>query len=77
MAKKIVWEWEEIDQWTTRVKVHGGWLVHVSVGDAKKFSTSVVFVHDPDWQWQPIEPYVDPQVVKANLAKEFESTTKG
>ena len=69
MAKKIVWDWEQIDKNTKRVKVLGGWLVHHS---ASKGSECMWFAPDQDWQWQPIEPYVDPKVVQANLAKDFQ-----
>jgi hypothetical protein len=69
MSKKIVWQWEQIDEFTTRVKVFGGWwLVKIN---KKATSVGSIFIPDQDWQWEPIEPYVDPQVVKANLAKDY------
>jgi hypothetical protein len=71
MAKKIVWNWEQIDECTKRVKVMGGWLVQTGVLTKNSCALSTVFLEDRDHQWQPIEPYVDPQVVKANLAKDF------
>lgn len=70
MAKKIVWEWEQIDKNTKRVKTMGGWLVHHSMS---KSSESMYFLTDTDWQWQPIEPYVDPKVEKINIAKDFQA----
>jgi hypothetical protein len=69
MAKKIVWEWEQIDESTARVKVMGGWWV-IKI-NKKSSSVASIFIADNDWQWQPIEPYVDPQVQKANLAKDY------
>jgi|HubBroStandDraft_5_1064220.scaffolds.fasta_scaffold20468_3 hypothetical protein len=71
MAKKIVWNWEQIDESTKRVKVMGGWLIHTTVTTKNSCATNTIYLHDQDWQWQPVEPYVDPQVVKANLAKDF------
>ena len=72
MVKKIVWEWERIDDYTARVKVAGGWMIRSGIITAKS-STSIalMFVPDTDWQWQPIEPYVDPQIAKASIAKDF------
>lgn len=83
--KKIVWQWEKIDDNTARVKVLGGWVVlHIQQtyfnGEAKKQtnvnvnnSESMIFIPDQDWQWQPIEPYVEPQIKKNDLAKDFKA----
>lgn len=74
MAKKIVWQWESIDEFTSRVKIMGGWLVvHKSAGKKGNFCITSVIVNDTDWQWQPIEPYVDPQIEKVNIAKDYQA----
>lgn len=70
MSKKIVWEWEEIDANTSRVKVMGGWIVKSTQG---KSAVTTMFLHDTDWQWQPIAPYVDVKVEKSNIAKDFKA----
>lgn len=73
MNKKIVWEWEVIDQNTKRVKVVGGWLlIHQTLNGNKAVSESSVFITDQHWEWKPIEPYVDPVVERANMAKDYE-----
>ena len=69
MAKKIVWDWEEIDECAKRVKVIGGWILHHKTQKTE----SMVFINDTDWQWQPIAPYVDAKIEKANLAKDFKA----
>lgn len=77
MAKKIVFEWEWIDKLSRRAKVIGGWLIITEAASNKGgVALTSTFIQDTDWQWQPIEPYVDPQVVKANLAKDFEIKEK-
>jgi hypothetical protein len=72
--KKIVWEWEQIDEITSRVKVMGGWFICKRLSNSKGvISESIVFLPDQDWQWQPCAPFVDPQIEKANIAKDFKA----
>jgi hypothetical protein len=72
--KKIVWEWETIDKDTSRVKVLGGWWVITKVPVAgKNLPISSIFIADQHWEWQPIEPYVDPQVERAKMANDYDT----
>lgn len=74
MTKRIEWKWEKIDDSTTRVKVMGGWLVvNVVVSGKGSTSCSSIFIADRDYEWMPVEPIVDPEVNKANLAKDYET----
>lgn len=81
MAKKIVFQWELVNDHhegkiqTLRAKVMGGWILKTIIQDVKMkvFTSNVLFIADTDWQWQPIEPYVDPKVVKANIAEDFKA----
>lgn len=84
MTKKIEWKWEKIDDNTARVKVFGGWLVlHTQTtfitGEFSKKtnvninnSESMIFIPDRDYEWMPTQPIVDPEINKANLAKDYE-----
>ncbi len=60
MIKKMEFKWETLKATeyneTTRVRVMGGWLVHVMVSDSKRLSTSLQFVQDPDHQWTIVVP---------------------
>lgn len=73
MPKNIEWKWEKIDDATTRVKVMGGWLV-VNMVDSSKSSKSFssIFIADKDYEWRPTPPIIDPEVNRANLAKDYE-----
>ena len=73
MSKKIVWDWENIDDTTSRVKVMGGWMIRSVIPMKGHTAVSTMFLHDTDWQWQPIAPYVDVKVEKSNLAKDFKA----
>jgi len=71
MTKKIVWDWEAIDDCTVRVRVIGGWWV-VTHTEGKNRMPSSIFIPDQHWEWEPIEPYVDPAVKRQALAQDFE-----
>lgn len=75
MPKKIEWKWEQIDDGTRRVKVMGGWLVNthriINNGKAMLSDQALVFIADKDYEWQPTAPIVDPEVNRANLAKDY------
>ena len=55
-------EWEEIDSYHRRAKVHGGWLVKayedvfhladLQKGDGWDWRVSMTFVPDPDHKWE-------------------------
>jgi hypothetical protein len=70
MQKKIVWEWETIDEDVERVKVNGGWLLRYWHGKGEQ-DLKLIFIEDRDWQWCPIEPYRDVQQIKSDIAKDF------
>ncbi len=46
-------EWEELDPRTTRMKVHGGWIVRYvfETDGGSGFSGSMVFVPDSGHRW--------------------------
>ena len=71
--KKITWEWEQLDECTKRVKVVGGWLVQTGVLTKNSCSISTIFVQDQHWEWYPAAPFVDPQIKKSELAKDFKA----
>ncbi len=75
--QKIVWEWEQIDGMTTRVKVIGGWLVRSYVLSNKHgASESMAFLSDRDHQWHPCKPPVEEKLQASKLAADFESPKK-
>lgn len=64
MAKKLIWEWERLDESTWRAKVIGGWLVlhtnSVAITDGKKRevaqSESMAFIADREHTWPILKP---------------------
>jgi hypothetical protein len=56
MRVNIPWKWEELDIWTDRAKVIGGWLVRSMFADNGE---SIVFINDPDHRWT-ITPREEP-----------------
>lgn len=72
--KQIVWEWEFIDGYTRRTKVVGGWLVVAEVVSNKGgVALTSIFIPDQHWEWHPCAPFVDPQIRKAEIAKDFKA----
>jgi len=69
--KKIVWEWEVLDETTSRVKVIGGWLLQTKLVTKNSCSLSTIIINDQHWEWHPCAPFVDPQIKKSELAKDF------
>lgn len=50
-------KWEDIDGYTRRLRVPGGWLVHSSTeilvsGKPLKSSDALCFVEDKDHEWE-------------------------
>ena len=46
------WKWEELDKYTCRAKVFGGWLVQVFAGRPDgDYCSSMCFVSDPKHEW--------------------------
>ena len=64
MRKKLEFEWEQVfcnqNSDTIRAKVIGGWLVQTTISDAKRVSTSSVFVPDRDHEWYVLPPKAVP-----------------
>jgi len=52
MRKKIVHVWEQLDQFTVRCQVIGGWIV--VTGNGK--SQSSIMVVDKDHEWISLKP---------------------
>lgn len=62
MRKKIEFVWERLDENTGRAKVYGGWIVTITMSDAKKATSSSVFVSDPEHGWVIIPPTMPPKI---------------
>ena len=71
MAKKIVWCWEVLDQYTVRTKVFGGWLVSNQVEKKGNISNSLIFLADRDHEWLPIKPITEEKPPINSVAKDF------
>ncbi len=72
--KQIVWEWEKISEQVSRVKVIGGWLVHHrTITNKSNTSECMVFIQDQHWEWAICAPFVDPQIKKAEIARDFKA----
>lgn len=72
--KQITWEWEQIDEFTSRVKVIGGWLVvHKRETMKGNIAMTSVIITDQHWEWHPCAPFVDPQIKKSQIAKDFQA----
>lgn len=67
MATKLKWEWEALDDETSRVKVVGGWLVCHKTSTK---SESMVFIADHNHQWHILVPQVE-EAKKPSVAKDF------
>ncbi len=76
MQIKIVWQWEVIDEFVSRVKVKGGWLVKTTVTTKNGVAVDTMFLADQHHEWCPCEPFVDIEVKKASIAKDFEPKKK-
>lgn len=78
MQKKIVWEWEKLDEFTRRAKVIGGWIVHshkngiTTKGKESHLlcSESAIFVPDRDHEWTIVSPIVE-VIPKKSVAEGF------
>lgn len=71
--KRIVWEWEQIDESTRRTKVMGGWLIQTTITTKNSCATNTMFLSDQHHEWHPCAPFVDPQIKKSELAKDFKA----
>lgn len=73
MIKRMVWEWEMLDESTRRAKVMGGWILQSHLVGSKKtsLSESMVFITDPYHEWMIVPPVIEEKVERANNAKEF------
>lgn len=71
--KKIVWEWEQIDESTRRTKVMGGWLIQTTVTTKNSCAINTMFLVDQHHEWYPSAPFVDPQIKKSEIAKDFKA----
>lgn len=48
----IPFKWESIGEGTTRSKVFGGWIVQDSMCDQEGNTISMVFIADPNHEWE-------------------------
>lgn len=72
MPKKLVWNWEKIDEFeqnaTFRAKVIGGWLVrHKSYHAKLGLSETMCFVPDRDHEWVIISPVTEEKPIATKL----------
>lgn len=49
-----IWNWEEIDDQTSRLKVPGGWIVRTIVNSPPS-SVHQIFVEDAHHEWLTVE----------------------
>jgi hypothetical protein len=49
MRTKLEWDEEVIDNWTSRFKVYGGWIV--TIENPKKNSITSQFILDRNHEW--------------------------
>lgn len=57
MRKHIEWEWEQLDIYTRRAKVIGGWIVNSNFTDEETYAAeSLVFIPDRDHEWTIKQP---------------------
>lgn len=73
MRKKMQWEWEVLDETTSRAKVIGGWIIR-SRGSKTE---SMVFVMDRDHE-HTIVPQLTTEIQpsKSTVAKDFMPSSK-
>jgi hypothetical protein len=77
MRRKIEFVWEELHttetSQTIRAKVIGGWVVHTSIWDNKKASSSMVFVGDRDHEWAipPLAVTESPKIAPREVFSEL------
>lgn len=64
MIKKIAWQWEVLDETTSRAKVIGGWIIRSRSNKAE----SMVFVQDRDHEYTIVKPYVEEKPQPNKLA---------
>ena len=56
MRKKIEWQWENLDDSTSRAKVIGGWVIKSEYSIGKSKATTLQFVADRDHEWHISKP---------------------
>jgi len=68
---KLEWKWEELDNFTQRARVIGGWIVK-AYDDEEFPGISLVFLNDQDHEWQIVAQRADTREEQSVLAKDFE-----
>jgi hypothetical protein len=74
MRKRIEWNWEHLDETTSRIKVIGGWLVRTVLNHQKHgVGVGLAFVADRDHEWNILPP-IQTQAASSqvNKAADFE-----
>jgi hypothetical protein len=56
---------------TVRMKVYRGWIVHTTVSDKNKLSTSSAFVPDSDHIWEVVKPVKEESPPKESVSEGF------
>lgn len=76
MRKRIEWEWHQLDEFTWRAQVIGGWIVKCVLGaGSKQAGISITFVPDRDHEWSISDTIKNAlqkeESAKKELAKDF------
>jgi hypothetical protein len=77
MRKRLEWKWELLDERTARARIIGGWIINHITQDTENrilLSESSIFIPDRDHEWTIVEPFIEPEVVKKDMAKDYESS---
>ena len=45
-------KWEDIDNYTERMSVYGGWLIKGYVAGEQEYGIALCFIPDPDHIWR-------------------------
>lgn len=67
MRTRLDWEWDALDEETSRAKVYGGWILCHKTGTK---SESMVFVADREHVWH-IMPPIKESEPKKSIAQDF------
>ena len=53
---KIEWQWEKLDESTSRAKVIGGWVIKSEYSIGKSQATTLQFIADRNHEWRIVQP---------------------
>jgi len=74
MRTRIEWNWEKLDESTTRAMVYGGWLISknhiIHKGKETFVNGTLTFLPDRDHAWSIMPPIVETEK-KPSLSNDF------